>query len=430
MKKTCFLATLVLMLISLTAASADEVVIAGMFDNSIVSQYQAEHPETTVTECFDYFKNTGELMDAMVTGRTDFDIMVLWTGSEDAAALMRKGFCVPLDSSEIIADSVASMYPAIQKAVTYDGKICALPLSVTWRELAYNSNAFAASGLPVPQSWEDVANLINTWENQPDEIQDEYQIGEYVDLYADWFLLRMTDSYVGYLQTTGQPLAFDTPLYRRLMALQSSLSTYADNNEMMDDLEALLTSGVDVAEIYGYHLVPLQMEGAVVHKGGLYIAIINPYSTHQEAAMSLLNYMAQHRSKPAQIQMSPNNCEPVEMSSYADNVQQWTLEHEQLQTELDTCAPENRRICEEALEKHEEKRAQIEANRYSISPDTINEWHEIMETMIFPEPSVLDLNEDIFSTLMFRYLDGELPLERYILEMERMATMINEEAGN
>lgn len=47
----------------------------------------------------------------------------------------------------------------------------------------------------------------------------------------------------------------------------------------------------------------------------------------------------------------------------------------------------------------------------------------------FPGPSLLDLNEDLFTTLQFRYLDGELSLEGYVREMDSMGRMIEAEQG-
>ena len=52
-----------------------------------------------------------------------------------------------------------------------------------------------------------------------------------------------------------------------------------------------------------------------------------------------------------------------------------------------------------------------------------------MARMPLPGPSLLDLNEDLFTTLQFRYLDGELSLEGYVREMDSMGRMIEAEQG-
>ena len=427
MKRILLLIAILMLLFTVPIAQAEELVIAGLFDDTIIDQYQADHPDVQIIGKAEYFFSTNALIDAITTHSSDFDVMVLWTGNQNVAQLIRKRYCVPLN--DLLADHVGGMYPAIREAVMQDGKLYALPLSVTWTGLAYDEAAFAATGLSVPQSWEDVAALINGWDEQPEEIRNQWQIGEYVERYSSWFLLRMNESYVSYLQLTGQPLAFDTPLYHQLMELQAGLCATADQNPMLDELSPLLTAGTDIAQLMNWRLVPLQMEDEVVYKGGLYVAIINPFSEHQETAMSLLNYMAQRLSDTSRIQMFPNANDPVENPHYTEELASWEAKRNRLQAELDACDPANQRDCQEALNNHLQRLPLIESRQYLVDAETIEAWHNMMAQMIFPKPTVLDLNEDIFTTLEFRYLDGELPLEQYIIEMERMANMIMQEAG-
>ena len=84
---------------------------------------------------------------------------------------------------------------------------------------------------------------------------------------------------------------------------------------------------------------------------------------------------------------------------------------------------------QDELDIHEATLAMIEADRYAVSSEDIAVWEAVMPHMAFIPPTVFDLYSDTFYTLEFRYLDGELSMEQFITEMERVATMIRMENG-
>ncbi len=410
-------------------AQADSLVIAGPLDPARARAYTAEHPDTTITCTGEYFFSAAQLISAMLFGETDFDIMVLWSANQDTDSLMDKHYCAPLDGSEALGKAVAAMYPAVSAAVTRDGHLWALPLSVSWTGMACDEAAFARAGLPVPRSWADIAALINGWPDQPDEVRDAWQVAELVEDYPRWFLLRMTESYVRYLQLTGAPLRFDTPVYRELMVLQSTLTDALNNDPTALELPALLSGGLDVAELPERIPLPLTIDGTEVWSGALYLAFINPYSPHRDAALDFLTWLSAHPSETAARQLYPAFTEPLEAPDYAARLAEWEAAGAALSDALAACPPEERRARQEALDAHLLTRPALEARRYLISPAQVSAWHDIMARMPLPGPSLLDLNEDLFTTLQFRYLDGELSLEGYVREMDSMGRTIEAEQG-
>ena len=51
-----------------------------------------------------------------------------------------------------------------------------------------------------------------------------------------------------------------------------------------------------------------------------------------------------------------------------------------------------------------------------------------MEHMAFSSPSIYDLNKGLFTDVEFRYLDGQIPQERLLTELERIAQMLSLES--
>ncbi len=241
--KAIFFSVMFITLMLVPNAFADELIIAGPCDQSLVDEYHADNPDVAITLNSEYFHSAEKLIDAMNFQESNFDIMILWTQNQNIETLMEKGYCPSLDASQIIVEQVDHMYPAIKDAVTHNGHLYALPMSTYCAEMAYLPDDFAAAGVEVPHSFEDIAKLINSWEDQPEEVIDSYQIAEYIEEYSPWFLLRCTERYINTMKAHGDSLTFDTEEYRSLLELQSSLSDAADFNDAMDDLTPLIYRG-------------------------------------------------------------------------------------------------------------------------------------------------------------------------------------------
>lgn len=410
-------------------AFADELVIAGPCDRSLADQYHAENPNVNIILNSDYFGSVEQLINAINFHETNFDVMILWTQNQDIETLMKKGFCPALDISPVISEQVEQMYPAIQEAVTLDGRVYALPMSVYCAEMAYDPDAFEDAGIKAPQNFTELAALINTWIDQPDEITEVYQIAEYIEEYRSWFLLQGTERYITSCKARGEQLKFDTEEYRSMIALQSALSDAADFNDKLDELTPLIYSGQDITQNPKLRLLPIQMGDSLVYRGSLYVAMINPYSDRKEEALQFLEWMAANASDTTKLYMYPSFAAPVENSFYQRMIEEWDNRYHEVSTALEQCSEDQRRDLQARLDEHLALREQIEKNRYLLSAEDIAAWQNAMEHMVFSSPSVYDLNQDLFIDLEFRYLDGQLPQERLISELDQIAQMIQLESN-
>lgn len=427
---TIFFLCIVCVAVMITAnASADELVIAGPCDRSLADQYHAENPNINVVLNNEYFDSVEKLINAINFHETNFDVMILWTQNQDIETLMKKGFCLALETSPVIAEQVGQMYPAIQEAVTLDGHIFALPKSAYCAEMAYNPDDFDDAGIAVPRNLTELAALINSWADQPDEVTEVYQIAEYIEEYRSWFLMQGTERYITTCNVRGEQLQFDTEAYRSIIALQSTLSDAADFNDKLDELTPLIYSGQDITLNPKLRLLPIQMGDSLIYRGALYVAIINPYSAHQEEALKFLEWVAVNASDITKLYMYPSSAAPVENSAYQSQIEEWKNRYNEILTALEQCSEEQRRNLQTQLDEHLALREQIEKNRYLLSAEDIAAWQDAMKYMVFSSPSVYDLNPNLFIDVEFRYLDGQLPQERLISELDQIAQMIHLESN-
>ncbi len=176
-------------------------------------------------------------------------------------------------------------------------------------------------------------------------------------------------------------------------------------------------------------LLPIQMGDSLIYRGAMYVAVINPYSAHQGEALRFLEWAALHASDVSKLYMYPAANEPVENSYYQSALEEWTAQRDELLAALEQCAEDQRKDLQVQLDDHLQRLEQIENNRYLITADDIAVWKEAMEHMVFSSPSIYDLNEELFTDVEFRYLDGQLSQERLLTELERIAQMLSLESA-
>ena len=241
--------------------------------------------------------------------------------------------------------------------------------------------------------------------------------------------MQGTERYITTCNVRGEQLQFDTEAYRSIIALQSTLSDAADFNDKLDELTPLIYSGQDITLNPKLRLLPIQMGDSLIYRGALYVAIINPYSAHQEEALKFLEWVAVNASDITKLYMYPSSAAPVENSAYQSQIEEWKNRYNEILTALEQCSEEQRRNLQTQLDEHLALREQIEKNRYLLSAEDIAAWQDAMKYMVFSSPSVYDLNPNLFIDVEFRYLDGQLPQERLISELDQIAQMIHLESN-
>ena len=146
----------------------------------------------------------------MMTQVTTPDIYTLYVDSAEYSAVFGRGYMAELTDSEILADFAAAVYPAIQEMIQKDGEVYGLPLEAYgFGDLSYSPEAFERLGLTeedVPSSWMEFFDLLG---RLPDYLENDPDVTVFSSL---------MDSYMLYISQPENEFAFDTPLFRELVA--------------------------------------------------------------------------------------------------------------------------------------------------------------------------------------------------------------------
>ena len=128
--------------------------------------YRLTHPEASVvTRRLESDEGTpAAIAQSIRMLDSSVDIYFTRTNFTGYKAMLEKGYCADLSSSQVLMDFVQGLYPAVQKEIMKDGKLYAIPVSISSSVLCYNVDKLEEVGL----TQEDVpTNLVDLCASSP-----------------------------------------------------------------------------------------------------------------------------------------------------------------------------------------------------------------------------------------------------------------------
>ena len=223
-QKGCFLIVLVLCLAFAFHANAETIKYYGGIDteNKGYKDFLAAHPDVAFEQSGIYYNTTNEFTGALLTKEFANDLFQLATDRFDYQQIMKKGYCADLSESQVIREAIGRMHPLIAKQAMADGKIYAVPSSISFYYMQINQEGWEAAGLTeedIPDSFPALLDFLERWCDRQDagreqnirlklswdaELYDEYS-------YTAWLTKLLIDSYITQVQFAGEPLRFNDP---------------------------------------------------------------------------------------------------------------------------------------------------------------------------------------------------------------------------
>ncbi len=160
----------------------------------------------------------------------EWDVMSLHT-TDDLKGLMAAGKLADLSGDLALMDEVNKMFPTIRDAVMHEGKLYAIPVFISGEFfsaglLGSEVDGWTQYGLTeadLPGSFEQLCDFIVRWMQRPAEQRKGAIL--FPNGVRHTLLDPLLDQYVVAQAMSGQPLTFDTPEFRRLLA---AMRTAAD----------------------------------------------------------------------------------------------------------------------------------------------------------------------------------------------------------
>lgn len=398
-----------------------------------IPQFEVDHPEISIEKKSDMMSE--EVVTAVLTRSDTPDLLSLNTASNQVYyALKNRGYLLPVEQPAIL-DTVAQMYPALQEAVSMDGKICALPLGIQYGDtLGYDLSAAEDLGLDkMPSTWQEMIDLLNCWpeisERNPD-----------IFLFRDFFgwplrqtvLHYMRVSYDAYRDSSGGTIYYDTPEFYSLMDLYGQIDferiEAADN--VFGEERALFRTAFDWtlggADMYDGRplLLAISEEIPVRLSATIRVLAINPNSRNPESCLLYMQYASEHLSAEDRLMMMPGFNEPQRADDYEEVLLQTQTNIRQLEEEIRKAAPDADVMDLKAqLESQQTFMKELE-DAWVISPNDIEAYRAFAEQICFSDPIAVSEDDlDVLEDIRRRFEAGEMSRDQFVHDMDRRIQM-------
>ena len=382
------------------------------------------------------------------------DIYVMPYEGTDFNALKKRGYLADLSDNAEIAEKVNRMYPYIQDAVKQDGKIIAVPISVTGYSFGLNYTAWKKIGgteEELPKTWEQFFDWLEKLPERIEGTETTLTDNPYAaDSMSSLFTSNIMYQYQMRLDQKGEALVFNTPEL-------SSLLKRADNIDYKslglkswdDDVTGYTVDGNHILTTsmpapMGYEGMQNEMPLPLSLKEGedpiipvhIYVACVNPFSEHAAEAKEFLALAMENLEYNANYSFFADQTEPLRAPYYEQNKKNYEKWLAEAQKEYEKAEEGEAKIwAEQSVKSWEESLEQLDQESWIISPDKLRLYQTFL-----PFCKVLDhdYQREIQSTisgqeaqLEAQLMDGEdgdsINIDNFLNLLDQKMQMIRDE---
>lgn len=355
------------------------------------------------------------LQNQLVNQSRAIDVFQTDVVDNSLTAILQKGYYVPLQEDADIRGYIMALPPQIREAVMVGEDISCLPVHTHFPYvLLLNPELLERVGLArgsLPRTFIELIDFALAWPekygNEHPEITPLYIAGGSVHLslrnYAASYVL---EAYLYSMIASGEPVRFDTPLFRSLLTAIAPLTRNADMELRQEDYMGdppqwhqclfYIIWGTPFYTPRMEVMAPLPLADGlpVVQPVSLVKAHLNPHSKSVKDAKIWLSFQARY-PEPGTARLLGLVDSPLEFQGI-----------------------------------NQKNPPQAEADRYRISPTQITHYRERVLPHLYvvgqsgvEAPGFLNQAQELF----IQYLDGALPEELFIQQLDNIIKLIGAE---
>lgn len=429
------------------------VVKQNAYSDSIMAAYNSfgnAHADVAVV-LDDSYSEPSALIEAMMNRDDSVDIYMLSVDNQAYDALYNRGYLAELTNPKL-TEAVGEMYPFIQDAITKDGAVVALPVTIYGWIPEIDYEGFAQLGYAredVPTNWKEMIELLPELAGKLYGEDGFYLVDEYSDQNSVRYQLysEVLDAWRVNKDAEGEVQSYDDPQLAALMEEIAALDLGAlgvpepqDDDEGMvavysyggSDTHNLIqfSTGCTIGNYYpdGGEPTPMSVlpEQTAWAPLDLVVAFVNPFSQNADLAEEYLAELLAKQDDSLRYCLSDRENEPVRDPNYEELLQSWKDELASRQEALESAEAIDRPQIEEEIRSLEELIAYEDRFAWRISPKEI-EWYRghaeqmTVERFDFTN-SGDDDSADIYD-LRQQMFDGKLSPADFLKELDRQVRM-------
>lgn len=421
----------------------------------LVRQYAKEHPEVGIVYASTSASTAPDYTQHMQSGEA-LDLYSFYLPGDAFAALRNKGYLAELSGSSDLLAAVSEMFPNLTKQVLVDGHLYALPVEVSTSCWSIDTAVLEDVGLTaedVPTTYLELLNLIDEWitsyvEDYPEHALMDYPYSLSMQLFSQIMLAQIAEC-----EADGRTLTFTDADFiatlNKLDSMREKLQAYEDqwsddnNNVYVTYSSAVIGGSYDASSegpllssyaSIGIHYasdpestaVPLMLSIQPNHDnsviGDIRVMAVNRSSKNADAAMNLLTYLAVNRSDYQKSLLSPAYTDNIEDPYYEETKKSHESYIDELTKAMETADDSEKRDYQEAIQNLTDALARL--SPYQYTTENILLYDSQMENVRIIESTVFYGDDNEASTLVKRYMDGNITVDQFVRELTRIVQMM------
>ena len=402
--------------------------------------------------------NIDDVLQAMMNRSGAVDVYTMNVSTSQYSALFERGYMAELDKSEKLSQAISSMYSGLMSAVSKDGHIYALPVSMYGSSMGYNPKALEKLGMTesdLPQTWDEFFDFL---EALPSKLTDGCGVRAFEGYYSQADIKRslfnmLFDDYQNYLNSGNVQYSFNTPLLKGLIerinqldytALDVPETTYDEETGIWTDnsddriylFETYVSTTIQSGEGYSSQPMLLSIDAGSEKRMNvrLSVAFVNPFSEHIDEAIGYLETMADSLDTQNAYNFYADKNEPVRYPDYEEykkNLAEWV---EETKKAMENADEDDKASLQEQLDSLSESLANIDDTYWMMSPSGIASYRERAQYL---SPITYDCtvvsssskDDDTVWSVISQYFDGAVSVDEMLQSIDKKVQMMRLE-GN
>ena len=406
-------------------------------------------------------QQVGDVVQAMMNRSADVDIYCFSVDTAEYEAVFSRGYMAELSGSGTIKALLDNCYPFIQEVCEKDGEIVGVPVEMYMDCRGYDPEAFARLGLTeedVPTTW---AGFFASLEPLAGKAAEEPGMALF-EGFSDSETARLTllslmvTDYMNYLSQPEHEFAFDTEAFRSALAAYEAVDWTAlglpepDADDGFGTVVVGSTGFGGVAE-HNFLYTPYTSVSANSYtarsdfrplllgfaegeqpqiSATLYVAFVNPFSGHRDAAIAFLETVAEEMDALTRIQFCPEENEPVRSPYYENNLAAFDQSIADAEALLEAAqTDEEKQAYEEMLGQYRQYREEfLEYDAWTASEESIALYREDAPYIrVVRNIGMGSENSEEFYDLEQQYMDGMISADEFIRGVDSKLQMMVKE---
>jgi ABC-type glycerol-3-phosphate transport system substrate-binding protein len=347
------------------------------------------------------------------------------------------------------------MYPNIRESLTFDGNITAIPYNMNASTFGVNLKTLEEIGLTkddAPRTYFELLEFIERWIDEYSAEYPDIKLFEYCENLNHQLMYAMLSAQVSYCNAQGEPLTFDTPVMRKLLAKLESIDftplsenvSFEDESDVQRQWEA--ASSDDNAPLFTlfypitidrylysnweFEPAPLALDEGmpVIIDAQVSWLVFNQKAADSEEAMRLIQYYAENMNPEMRVNTMPDENEPIENSHYTQSLVYYQEQLGILESLLEITDEGTKPFIETDIQRYKELMETKEQWRWLTTPEDIARYRSLYDYVSIAKANLLfSRYYEETSTLLNRYIERQIKGDQFIMELSQKLRMMQME---